>query len=163
MKIFLATVALFLTAFLLHVVIWKIRLPRHQMRALMLVFGLVILLWAPVAALAAVSMPGFLHVGLFYVVCSLCYFIIYTTIEADSPTLSLMRFIARHESQGISTDLVKQFLARRPFVKARLTTLVQSGGIREQDGRYVISGSPSLFFRLILGFRKLYGPISRGG
>ena len=163
MKIFLTTLALFVTAFVLHVIIWRIRLPRHQLRALMLVFGSIILLWVPVSVLATISEPDVLHVVLFYVVSSLCYFIIYTTIEADSPTLSLMQYIAVHEPQGIPADQVKQFLTRRPFVKARLSALIHSGEIREQNGCYKISGNPSLFFRLILEFRKLYGPISRGG
>jgi hypothetical protein len=66
-------------------------------------------------------------------------------------------------ADGRSPEEIARFMDQRPFLRARLAALVNSGLVRERDDRYVIAGRESLAFRLILGFRKLYGPISRGG
>lgn len=104
-----------------------------------------------------------MHVTLFYGSASLSYVITYSAIEADSPTLSLIRFLAGAKAEGRSKDAVTQFMALRPFVRARLIALAGSGLIRVEGDRYIATGAQPLFFRIILGFRKIYGPISRGG
>jgi hypothetical protein len=71
--------------------------------------------------------------------------------------------LAEKKDAGLPADEIGDFLSQRPFVKARLATLVHSGLVRKEGDRYLINGQPSLPFRIILGFRKLYGPISKGG
>jgi hypothetical protein len=160
MTVFLTTAALFFSAMIIHVLIWKVRLPLHQLRALMILFFLVLAAWIPFAGLA---LPGLLHVGLFYISLSLCYVITYSAIEADSPTLSLMLFMHEHNAEGVTETGLQQFLESRPFVRKRLSALIHDGLIVEREGNYFVSGNPSSFFRVILDFRKIYGPISRGG
>ena len=163
MKIFLTSVGLFLVAFVVHLVIWRIKPPRGHIKTLLLIFGGIFCAWLLVSIARSWKLAEILHVLLFYWSMSLCYIITYTAIEADSPTLSLIRFLADARAEGRSKDAVAQFMALRPFVRARLAALARSGVIREEGSRYVATGAQPLFFRIVHEFRKLYGPISKGG
>jgi hypothetical protein len=162
-KIFLTSIGLFLFSFLVHLVIWRLKLPKHQIRALLLIFAAVFSVWLVVSIARSWGLAEVLHVILYYGSISFCYVITYSAIEADSPTLSLIRFLADARTGGRSKDEVAQFMALRPFVRARLVALARSGLIREEGSRYVATGVQPLSFRVILEFRKLYGPISKGG
>ena len=163
MPIFLTTAALFITAMVVHLLIWRVRLPKQQIRALLIIFTILFLFWLGYSLVNRTPLLFLLCVSLYYWSVSLCYTITYTAIEADSPTLSLMRFMAGGGSAGRSIEDITGFMTARPFMGARLAALAKSGLIREQEGRYVIAGNQPFAFRLILGFRKLYGSIPKGG
>ncbi|MEY2498943.1 MAG: hypothetical protein QOD12_2499 [Verrucomicrobiota bacterium] len=163
MAVFLTTLVLFLTALGLHLIVWKIRLPKFQTRTLLLLFALVLSLWLLTLIVWPMPLPAVVHVCLFYISLSLSYVITYSAFEADSPTLSLIRHAHEAADQGMSFEEVRLFLEKRPFVKARLAALTHDGLVREENGRYFAIGGGSIFFRVILLFRKLYGPIQEGG
>jgi len=165
MRIFLTLWGLFTIALTVHLSIWKLCLPRYQyqMKVLLLIFGAVFCLWLLGFAATYVSPAEFLNIALAYISLSLGYIVVYSAINVDSPTLSLMRFLAKEQEAGRSADEVDNFLAQRPFVKRRLGTLIDSGLIREKNSRWMVAGKGSVGFRFILSFRKLYGPISKGG
>lgn len=161
--IFLTTLILFAATMSVHVAIWKVRLPRHQTRALLIICAVAFSLWLAVSLERHVTALIVLHVALYYWSISLCYIITYSAIEGDSPTLTLMRFVADSGAQGRTQEDIKRFMDERPFIGARLAALINSDLIREENGRYVITGSESFAFRLILGFRRLYGSVPKGG
>jgi hypothetical protein len=163
MAVFLTTLVLFLTALALHLIVWKIRLPRFQTRTLLLLFAFGLGMWLLTLTIRPMPWPDVVHVCLFYTSLSLCYVITYSAFEADSPTLSLIRHAHDAAGQGMSSEEVHLFLEKRPFVKARLAALTHDGLVREENGRYFAVGGGSIFFRGILMFRKLYGPIQEGG
>jgi hypothetical protein len=108
-------------------------------------------------------LPEVAHVCLYYVSLSLCYVITYSAFEADSPTLSLIRHAHKVADQGMSPEEVHVFMEKRPFIKARLAALTHDGFLREERGRYFAVGQGSVFFRVVLLFRKLYGTTGEGG
>jgi len=163
MQIFITTATLFTVFFVVHFILWKISLPRNQTRALLLTQFIVFLIWLGISLVGHPGLRTLLYVAMYYWSVGFCYIITYSAIEGDSPTLSLMRFLAASSGQGRSTDEIAHFMAERPFIGARLNALLNSGMIRLQDNRYVIAGKESFAFRLILGFRRLYGPIPKGG
>ena len=163
MSLFFSTATLFVTAMAVHLLLWRVRLPKQQIRALLVIFSILFLFWLGYSLVNRTPMIFLLCVGLYYWSVSLCYTITYSAIESDSPTLSLMRFMAESGSAGRSIEDIVSFMAGRPFIGARLAALVKSGLIREQDRRYVIAGKRPLAFQLILGFRRLYGSIPKGG
>jgi hypothetical protein len=163
MRIFLTTCVLFGLGFVLHVIVWKTRLPRDHSKALLFVFGIVFAPWLVFALFRSVPIFDLLDICLFYVSASLCYIVLYSAVEVDSPTLVLMRFLSEAGTAGRSTGEVADFFARRPFVQARVNALLLSGHIREEAGRYVLAGEAPAGFRFIRAFRKLYGPIPLGG
>jgi hypothetical protein len=93
----------------------------------------------------------------------LCYVITYSAIEGDSPTLSLMKSLDEQRHTGLPKDEVFHFFLARPFVQSRLEALVRSGLVKIDGERLMIARQPSMPFRVVLGYRKLFGPISKGG
>jgi len=163
MSVFLSGVGLFVLALAAHVILWKVRLPKHHTPALLGIFFLLLLPGFPLAIIPGLSLLETLHALLLYVSLSLCYVITYSAIEGDSPTLSLMRFVAETPIQGRTIQDIESFFAEKPFIRARISALLHSSLVRQENGRYFIQGSPSLPFRMILGFRKIYGEIPKGG
>ena len=163
MVIFLTTLALFLAALGLHLLLWKVRLPKYHTRTLLMLFALVLGGWLAMRPLHSMELSQVLHVCLFYTALSFYYVITYSAIEGDSPTLSLIRHLDASGGRGISSKELHEFLEGRPFIKARIVALMHDGLLREENGRYFVAGRGSLFFRLILAFRRLYGSIERGG
>jgi hypothetical protein len=163
MRVFLIGCLLFGVSLAIHLLIWKVRVPKRHIPTLLIVFFIVLILWTITSDVLSIPLWEFLHTALFFSSMSLCYVITYSAIEADSPTLSLIRFLAEAKDAGRSRDEITQFMALRPFVRARLLALARSGLIRQERSYYIAVGPGPLSFRLILGFRKLYGPISKGG
>src|SRR5437764_5771567 len=118
MAVFLTTLVLFLGALGLHLIVWKIRLPKFQTRTLLLLFALVLFLWLVTLTLRPMSLAEVAHVCLFYTSLSLCYVITYSAFEADSPTLSLIRHAHEAAGRGMSSEAVHLVLENGPFVYA---------------------------------------------
>lgn len=156
------TLCLLAITWVIHVALWRFRLPRNQTRALLFLFTLVLGVWliflAPRLGLVETLQVMTLSIPLF-----LCYVITYSAIEGDSPTLSLMKHLDERRHTGLHKDEVFLFFLARPFLQARIDALVKSGLIKLEGERFVIAKKPSLSFKVVLEFRKLFGPISKGG
>ena len=163
MTVFVTTVVLFAFALGVHLVLWRVRLPKYHTRTLLLLFFSLLGGWLILTPLQPITLPQIAHVCLFYTSLAFCYIITYSALEADSPTLSLVRHMAQSGAAGLSTAEVESFLSTRPFVRARLGALVHDGLVEERNSRYFVASRGSLFFQVILGFRKLYGAIQQGG
>ena len=170
-SLFLAAGALFL-AWIVHLASWRWRLPRAQLKALLVIFAVV---WALAAlsvlagvagagSLAPGSPVGFLYFCLIYWSAALCYVITYSAMEGDSPTLSLTRHLHRRGDEGVSHEEIEEFFRQRPFVGARVKALITDNIFIEEQSGYRLSPGRYLFFRLILGYRRIvFGPIKSGG
>jgi hypothetical protein len=157
----------FAGAWAIHFLVWRVRLPKSQLKALLLIFSSV---WAVVvAASLAAGWPikavvEFLYFSLIYWSAALCYVITYSAMEGDSPTLSLTRHLHRRGEEGISHDEIEEFFRQRPFVGARVKALVTDNVFIEEQSGYRLSAGRYLFFRVILGYRRIvFGPIKSGG
>ena len=156
-----------IVAWCLHLAAWRVRLPKSQLKALLLIF---VSVWVVVvAASLAAGWPikavvEFLYFSLIYWSAALCYMITYSAMEGDSPTLSLTRHLHRRGEKGISHEEIEEFFRQRPFVGARVKTLVTDDIFIEEEGGYRLSAGRYLFFRVILGYRRVvFGPIKSGG
>jgi small-conductance mechanosensitive channel len=170
-SLFLAAGALFL-AWIVHLAIWRWRLPRAQLKALLVIFAVV---WALAAlsvltgfvgawSFAAGWFVGFLYFCLIYWSAAFCYVITYSAMEGDSPTLSLTRHLHRRGDEGVSHEEIEEFFRQRPFVGARVKALITDNIFIEEQSGYRLSPGRYLFFRLILGYRRIvFGPIKSGG
>lgn len=161
------SVALIAAALSIHVVLWRVRLPESQLRTLLLIF---LVLWLAVSAywglgeLKEVGLLDFLYFTLIYWSAALCYVITYSAMEGDSPTLSLTRHLHRKGEDGVSHEEVEEFFRQRPFVGARVKALVTDNIFVEEEDGYRLSPGRYLFFRVILGYRRIvFGPIKSGG
>ena len=159
-------------AFCAHLLLWRLRVPKSQLKALLIIFFLV---WVIVSvlllagAIGAMTAHGFYFVGflyfcLIYWSAALCYVITYSAMEGDSPTLSLTRHLHRRGDEGVSHEEIEEFFRQRPFVGARVKALITDNIFIEEQGGYRLSPGRYLFFRVILGYRRIvFGPIKSGG
>ena len=167
MEITLAAFFTLLVAWLLHLTLWRVRLPNSQLKTLLIIF---LLVWAAVVVALCLSeaaffgVLGFLYFSLIYWSAALCYVITYSAMEGDSPTLSLTRHLHRKGEEGVSHEEIEDFFRQRPFVGARVRALVTDNVFLEESGGYRLASGKYLFFRLILGYRRVvFGPIKSGG
>ena len=162
----------FSVAWLLHICIWRLRLPRAQLKTLLVLFLVTWAISSPFAVMCA-SAAGlsyekgfieFVYFCLLFWCATLCYIITYSAMEGDSPTLSLTRHLHAKGDEGISHEEIEEFFRQRPFVGARVKALVTDNVFIEEKGGYRLSAGRFLFFRVILGYRRVvFGPIKSGG
>jgi hypothetical protein len=165
MKILAASVIVFAAAFVVHLLVWRVALPRRQTRALGAIFAAV---WiAALAASAWFFLPDVFSVcyaSLLYWSAAAAYIVTYSAMEGDSPTLSLVRHLDRAGPGGITHAELEMFFAQRPFAAARLRALVEDGILSAGEGGYRLRGQRPFLFCLVLGFRRaVLGRAARGG
>lgn len=171
MNVFVTLAILLGVLFSIHLAWWRIRLPGRQRPALLALFLLGGALLAPGAGwlgglfgLEPLSWIQWLNVALGVVAFALAYVVTYSALEADSPTLSLMRFISEQGPGGASLEDLQGFIARRPFVAARLGALIEENMLIEESGRYRLAEHPYTLFRLVLFHREsVLGVKEQGG
>ena len=167
MSSFLLAIGCFVGAWCSHLVIWRVRLPNSQLKTLLSIF---MLMWAAfVVASFSCRWPieaavEYAYFSLIYWSAAFCYVITYSAMEGDSPTLSLTRHLHRRGDEGVSHEEIEDFFRQRPFVGARVKALVTDNVFIEEEGGYRLSPGSYLFFRVILGYRRVvFGPIKSGG
>jgi hypothetical protein len=171
MPVFLTIALLLGTLFAVHLIWWRMALPRKQRAALLALFLIGGLVLAPVVGFllglfgfAPLSLIQWLNVALAVVAFALAYVVTYSALEADSPTLSLVRHIAAAGRGGLAEVELGEFMASRPFVGARLTALVDEGMVYEKEDRILLADHPYTLFRMVLFHReKVLGLTSHGG
>lgn len=172
MSLLILTGTAWLSAFVLHLTLWRWRLPKSQLKALLVIFTVI---WAVVAvsllagfvgggAFKAGWLVGFLYFCLAYWSAVLCYVITYSAVEGDSPTLSLTRHLHRLGEKGVSSQEIEEFFRQRPFIGARVRALVSDRILIEESGGYRLRSGKYLFFHTILLYRRMVlGAVGSGG
>ena len=154
-----------LGAFLLHLALWRLRVPRRETTTLVAIFA------AGLVADVAVGsnyLPSFgwgagLYVIALYGVCALTYLLLYTAIEADSPTLSLTYFIANGGANGRNAAEIGAFVRKHPFVQARLTQLEKTGFVVRRGAILELSEKATAVLNTGDFYRRLMGRTAWGG
>lgn len=110
------------------------------------------------------SIVQWLNVGLAVVAFALAYVVTYSALEADSPTLSLVRYIASFGLSGAREKELREFMSSRPFIRARLSVLVEEGMVQEREGCFHLAEHPYTLFKLVLLHReRVLGLTHHGG
>jgi len=167
MLLLLVSISSFATAWFLHLALWRVCLPKAQLKALLAIFllvwlAVVIALWFSGTALSGIL--GFLYFALLYWSAALCYVITYSAMEGDSPTLSLARYLHRKGDKGVCHEEVEEFFRQRPFIGARVRALVTDRILIEESKGYRLRSGKYLFFHTILFYRRMvFGRVSSGG
>jgi hypothetical protein len=152
-------IALIGLAFGAHLVLWKIRLPKRQSRALMCIFfgvlaaGLGAFALMPASRALPASLPSFLHIALFHTAMTLAYVITYSALEADSPSLLIVLRVAQAGGKGVSAEELRRELNDAVLVRPRLADLVRDGLAVVRDGRFHVTPKGRALARVFVLFR----------
>lgn len=160
------SLAVFLVSIGLHVVVWRVHAPRRHTRVIVIIFlavlaaamggGALIEDGAPRLAAWLPSCPA--EQGqMVIVVLSLlaAYIITYSAMEADSPTLVMIRELGRAGAEGVERNHFHRVMSDDLLVVPRLEDLLRDGLARLEGECYVLTLKGRLMTGAILAHRNL--------
>lgn len=162
MHVVLFAVAVFSLAFLVHWLLWRLWRPRRQILALLILFmGLfpVVLLCAwlfPEAIPWPEGLWQWLHVTLFYVAVSLAYIVVYSALEQDSPSLTVVAFVAAAGQKGRTMDELQALIPLDFIIGSRFDSMLHGGLIERAGEVYQLTPKGRFWGRLFLLFRRMF-------
>jgi hypothetical protein len=142
MKIAALAAALFACAFLAHWLVWRLRVPRRPILALLLIFLGALPIGLAATDLGPPAWPrpeGFwqhLHIALFHVAMSLAYIVTYSALEESSPSLTLVAFVFAAGTRGRSREELYGLISDDAVVGSRFRALIRGGLIADEGGVY---------------------------
>lgn len=162
-----------LTAFVIHLAIWKLRLPKLQTRMILLIFfGMlcVTILTLPYLAAAAqelgislsLRLAGYLHIAGFVISLTLAYMITYSAVEVDSPSLVMALAISKAGPGGLSDAEFQAMMNNALLVEPRIRDMLRDGLIRRDGEVYRLTRKGERMARLFAAHRLLLGA-GKGG
>ena len=167
MTVLLAGIGLLFLPFCVQLALWRIFIPRRQIRALLVIFVLVPLIAVGVLqivgmpdVLATLSAAEIIRLAIFYVSCALMYIVLYSAIEEQSPTLAIVSYVAKRP-QCTDADLVDKF-GKGHELSSRIELLARSEFVRQESGRYRLSPAGQRFAKLFDAANRLFGLESGG-
>lgn len=153
----------FAAAFLIHLIWWRIALPRRQTAALLAVFFGVLFAWLAVShflpghSLTAADRWQAIHVAVFHTACSLAYIVAYSALEHRSPSMTLLVAVADSGTAGCSPEELRGLLAGASPVEVRLDAMVHEGMVvRDGDG-YRLAPKGLAWATVLTNWRRLLG------
>jgi hypothetical protein len=143
---FLLSVGLFIFAFVIHIVIWRIEPPRATGQSLILLLVTCVVGGAVLLAAGAYVLPGLqpflpapLGEWIQAIVTALavaCVYVMnYPAVEVESPTLVMIDIFARAEPDGLTRDDLYQRLSNDFLVVPRIEDLLREDLATESDGK----------------------------
>lgn len=172
MKILFWGGLVFFSFFLLHLAVWKIKVPVRQTKALLFIlFGglaasLAGFLLAPSASLFCFPVPAgpaeLLATALFVSSFTLAYAITYSAVEADSPTLVMVQTLANAGEKGLAREDFFSALTDAVLVEPRLRDLLTDRMAVLAGGRYSLTTKGRLFAAVFARYRALLR-LGKGG
>jgi len=160
-------IGLLFLAFSLHVIVWRLRVPKRQGRGILIIF-IVTLFVGMVFTVSA----GYTEVSLwdhaigqlwssinwviFYITCTLAYLISFTAIEADSPSLVMVKKILESGDKGLPSATLRESVANDDLVVPRISDLVRDKMIVEEEGYLFITKKGSILSQLFMYQRRLF-------
>lgn len=142
----------FFTALLIHLMVWRICLPKKN-RALILAN---IFFWTLVlGAMILRGIPGYLDYVVLYFCLAAAYIVSYPAMEADSPSLVIVRDIARTGRSGLDKSELYRTMSDEILVVARIEDLLADDLIRMDSGKYLLTAKGRFLAGIFVRFRRL--------
>ncbi len=172
MKIFFFGIVLFLLAFVVHLFIWRIRVPRKQTQTLLVSYaccgaagGLVLPLLNHIlpTALSADSFAEIMTIFVFYGSMALGYIAFYSLLENDSPSLTLIRGLTEAKSYGMTIEELYEMMSKKQFVRSRLEQLLKDKLVIISGNKYYATQTGEAFLLIFNFQRQLFKLKNKGG
>ncbi|MEW6618872.1 MAG: hypothetical protein AB1422_05935 [bacterium] len=162
MKVLFWGSTIFCLAFFLHLIVWKIHLPKRQTKALLeIFFGTLIIsiltLWnsASFGIFVVESFLEYFHICLFFISFTLAYIITYSGIEADSPSLVIIRKVAEAGSEGLDQKEFDRMMRDDLLIKPRIKDLLSDKMVYMEGDKYKLRSKGALMARIFIFYRQL--------
>ena len=173
MKILFWGSFLFCLAFLVHLIVWRIRLPKRQTKTLLYIFfgtlliGL-FMLWSAkfilqMMTLAPETLSEYLHIFLFVASFTLAYMITYSALEADSPSLVMIMSIANAGPNGLPKEQFEQLMTDEMLVIPRIRDLLRDKIVYVEGKKYKLTTKGLVSAWIFIVYRHILNISQKGG
>lgn len=143
--ILLIAILMLLGAFSVHLVWWRIKMPKYATKALLILFIIFFIVCALFIELTGVEL---MRLALLYTSCALVYIILYSAVEQQSPTLAIIHYIYRHGENGCNNDDLVSHVSPENEILNRLLQLEMSGWLVCQKGTLYLTDKGRGFAKL---------------
>ena len=157
--------SVFFVYFLIHLIIWKLKVPKRQTIALLKIFFLTLVLFVIFMIISSLSgqcndyipknMSDYLHIFFLSLSLNLAYIITYTALEADSPSLVIILSIAEAGLNGISKKEFEQKMNNDILVNPRIKDLLLDKLVYLDSNIYKLTKKGILFISIFIIYRNL--------
>jgi len=166
MKVLLWGFTSFFLSFIIQLILWRIHVPQKQTKVLLFIyFGTLVIILLGLRSEFFLS-PRFISFGptnvldyfqIFILTSSLIfsYIITYSAIEADSPSLLIVREVADSGPDGLSEEKLKALLNNDFLIVPRLWDLVVDKMVYLQGDRYRLTFKGLFIAKIFVLSRKL--------
>ena len=167
MKILFWSLLLFGLAFVLHLIVWKVHLPKRQTKVMLQIYFLTLItgifgLWTASsyfqildAGLTIEKFSDYLHIFFFFTSLTFSYMFTYTAIECGSPSLLMVVAIAEAGSNGVSKQVFNQVINDNNFILSRIEYLILDKMIYVSEQGYRLTPKGIFLARLCIFYRKV--------
>lgn len=156
MKILSLGMIIFCIAFLLHLMIWKIHVPKSHKRTLLQIFFATLLIsFIILSFVTNLLIIEYLHIFLLFVALTLAYITTYSSIEVDSPTLVIINAIVNAGKNGLEKNMLIERLSEEMLIEPRIKDLLADKMIYLSDKKYKLTKSGLWLAKIFTFYRKL--------
>lgn len=166
MNVLMAGSLLFAIAFLVHLIIWKFRIPENPAKTIVVLFvlilvaGVLVLRYAllddsiagPVALL---NFSECLHVALIFMSLLSTYYFVYGALADESPSMFTIMNVAKAGEKGLSERDLNGLITNDLFIKSRMDYLVDEQMVFLQEKKYMLASKGKYFIGMIKFFRNI--------
>lgn len=155
----------FLLVFLLHLLVWRTRLPTRQARTMLMIFLgvfpaiLLVACWMGIKNSASPwflhSLSEYIHTAFLYLVLTLAYLNTYPALEADSPSLVITEKISQAGRDGLAKDIFQQSMTDDILLVPRLKDLLLDEMAYMDGDKYRLTPKGVWLARIFSFYRKL--------
>jgi hypothetical protein len=174
MKVLVFGFTIFCLAFMVHLIIWKIRLPKRQVKTMLLLFFATLLSSTLILSNAPASFKFFnltapdniweyLHICLFFISLTLAYMITYSALEADSPSLVMVMAINNAEPEGLDKNKFGELMSDETLVMPRIRDVLTDKMAYMDGDRYRLTPKGAFMARMFILWRRLINAPEDGG
>jgi len=154
------TCSLLAGALMSHIALWRISLPRHQTRVLLVIFFAV---FACGAVLSTTKLPGIRPLDAYewakavvlYASVMLAYLTTYSAVEVDSPSLVFVLEIYKRAHRGYPEKEFYEKWNDEYLLRPRVDDLVHAGFLKRKEQRYALTARGRIFVSVFVFFRSL--------
>lgn len=158
--ILIAGIVLCFSCFILHVVVWRVRKPVHDVKMLIYIF---LLLPFAIVSVFSINYPQWFQVEEIFLVIflhyclSLAYIASYPAAQAHSPSLDIMLKVSRSSNREISASELADTWRSRNVLIDRVDDLLTGGLIVRRGEIYSLTRTGEAMLAMYRLYRRFLG------
>lgn len=144
MKVAVFACGLYFLAFAGHWLVWRIRIPNRQTASLLVCFLTVLAAGLSVVQVSSrfEDLRGFwrgLHITIFHVAMTLAYVVVYSALEGQSPSMTVLIYVAGGGENGRTRAEIATVLKDAVTVEGRMAAMGRDNLVVAKNSAYCLT------------------------